>query len=92
VIHHYAAMATYLENNSLVKSASYDYIATQLDPENIRDYYIANIYEQSTDWPGWNTVFWRKKTAAYEPAAPFGQDGRWRTAINDIDDGTGRIS
>ncbi|HQW68813.1 MAG TPA: CotH kinase family protein [Flavobacterium sp.] len=86
---HYEAMATYLENNSLVNQASYDYIATQLDPENFRDYFIANIYEQNTDWPGWNTVFWRKRTAAYEPAAPFGQDGRWRTAINDLDDGTG---
>ena len=82
-------MQTYLENNSLVNQANYDYIATQLDPENFRDYFIANIYEQNTDWPGWNTVFWRKRTAAYEPAAPFGQDGRWRTAINDLDDGTG---
>lgn len=86
---HYLAMQTYLENNSLVNQANYDYIATQLDPEDFRDYYISNIYEQNTDWPGWNTVFWRKRTAAYEPNAPFGQDGRWRTAINDLDDGTG---
>jgi hypothetical protein len=86
---HYHAMEAYLENNSLATQANYDYIATQLDPEDFRDYYIANIYMQNTDWPGWNTVFWRKRTASYEPNAPFGQDGRWRTAINDLDDGTG---
>ena len=86
---HYDAMATYLENNSLANQANYDYIATQLDPEDFRDYYISNIYMQNTDWPGWNTVFWRKRTATYEPNAPFGQDGRWRTAINDLDDGLG---
>lgn len=86
---HYAAMETYLENNSLATQAKYDYIKTQLDPENMRDYYISNIYAQSTDWPGWNTIFWRKRTAAYEPNAPFGQDGRWRTGINDMDDTMG---
>jgi len=86
---HYAAMETYLQNNSLLNTANYNYIKTQLDPENMRDYYISNIYAQSTDWPGWNTIFWRKKTAAYEPNAPFGQDGRWRTGINDMDDTLG---
>jgi hypothetical protein len=86
---HYRDMETYLEDNSLVNQANYDYIATQLDPEDFRDYYISNIFMQNTDWPGWNTVFWRKRTATYLPNAPFGQDGRWRTAINDLDDGTG---
>jgi hypothetical protein len=86
---HYAAMENYLENNSLVNQANYNYIKTQLDPENFRDYYISNIYAQSTDWPGWNTIFWRKKTTAYEPNAPYGQDGRWRTGINDMDDTLG---
>lgn len=86
---HYAAMETYLENNSLATQAKYDYIKTQLDPENMRDYYISNIYAQSTDWPGWNTIFWRKRTATYEPNAPYGQDGRWRTGINDMDDTMG---
>ncbi|MGV9004886.1 CotH kinase family protein [Flavobacterium sp.] len=86
---HYAAMETYLQNNSLLTPANYNYIKTQLDPENFRDYYISNIYAQSTDWPGWNTIFWRKRTVAYEPTAPFGQDGRWRTGINDMDDTMG---
>ena len=86
---HYLAMTDYLEANSLSNQANYNYITTQLDPENFRDYNIANIYAQNTDWPGWNTVFYRKRTAAYEPSAPYGQDGRWRAAINDLDDGFG---
>lgn len=86
---HYFAMTDYLEANSLSSQANYNYITTQLDPENFRDYNISNIYCQNTDWPGWNTVFYRKRTAAYEPTAPYGQDGRWRAAMNDLDDGFG---
>lgn len=86
---HFLAMYSYLENNSLVDNANYDYINTQMDVENFRDYFITNIFVQNTDWPGWNTLFWRKKTAAYEPTAPYGNDGRWRTAIKDTDAGFG---
>ncbi len=77
---HYNNMATYLTNNSLAIQANFDYIKTQMDVDNMRDYYIANIYYDNVDWPGWNTVFWRKKTAAYVPNALYGQDGRWRAA------------
>jgi hypothetical protein len=86
---HYFAMTDYMEANSLDNQANYNYITTQLDPENFRDYNITNIYAQNTDWPGWNTVFWRKRTVAYEPNAPYGQDGRWRAGMNDLDDGFG---
>lgn len=83
---HYDSMATYLSNNSLAIQTNFDYIKTQMDVENMRDYYIANIYYDNTDWPGWNTVFWRKRTASYNPNALYGQDGRWRAAMKDNDD------
>lgn len=86
---HFLAMYSFLENNSLANNANYDYINTQMDVENFRDYFITNIFIQNTDWPGWNTLFWRKKTATYEPDAPYGNDGRWRTAIKDTDAGFG---
>lgn len=86
---HFLAMFSYLENNSLVDNSNYDYINTQMDVENFRDYFITNIFVQNTDWPGWNTLFWRKKTTSYEPTAPYGNDGRWRTAIKDTDAGFG---
>ncbi|WP_313805897.1 CotH kinase family protein [Flavobacterium sp.] len=83
---HYQAMANYLENNSLAVQANYDYIKTQMDVENMRDYYIFNIYFDNTDWPGWNTMFWRKRTAAFVPNALLGHDGRWRAGMKDNDD------
>jgi hypothetical protein len=83
---HFQAMFNYLENNSLSSLSNYDYIKTQMDVDNFRDYFITNIFIQNTDWPGWNTLFWRKK-GTFNPAAPYGTDGRWRTAVKDTDAG-----
>jgi uncharacterized repeat protein (TIGR02543 family) len=33
-----------------------------------------------------NILYWRKKTANYEPNAPYGNDGRWRWLAHDMDD------
>lgn len=81
----YLNMMAYVENNSLLSNANFDYIKTRLDPENFTDYFIANIFFDNTDWPGTNIQFWRKKTTAYEPSAPYGHDGRWRWAFHDMD-------
>lgn len=86
---HYIAMLHFMENNDLSVEANYEYIQTQLDPENFTDYFIANIYARNTDWPHNNIEFWRKQTAAYEPNAPYGQDGRWRWVLKDTDFGFG---
>lgn len=83
---HFEAMFSYLENNSLADVSNYNYIKTQLDADNFRDYFITNIFIQNTDWPGWNTLFWRKNTT-FNPQAAYGNDGRWRTAIKDTDAG-----
>ena len=83
---HFQAMFSFLENNSLSSLSNYDFIKTQLDTDNFRDYFITNIFIQNTDWPGWNTLFWRKK-GTFDPAAPYGTDGRWRTAMKDTDAG-----
>lgn len=82
----YFNMITYVQNNSLVSSTNFDYIKTRLDPENFTDYFISNIFLDNTDWPGTNIQFWRKRTTAYEPSAPYGHDGRWRWAFHDMDD------
>lgn len=82
---HYDNMAAFLTSNSLAIPSNFEYIKTQMDVDNMRDYYIANIYFDNTDWPGWNTLFWRKRTA-YNPNALYGLDGRWRAAMKDNDD------
>jgi hypothetical protein len=83
----YLDMLDYMRANNLNNPSNYNYINTLIDVDNFKDYFITNIYIQNTDWPGWNTVFWRKRTAAFQPNAPFGQDGRWRAAMNDTDAG-----
>lgn len=82
---HYNNMYNFLNSNSLAIQANFDYIKTQMDVDNMRDYYIANIYYDNTDWPHYNTYFWRKKTT-YTPNALYGLDGRWRAALKDNDD------
>ncbi|MCZ8145669.1 CotH kinase family protein [Flavobacterium sp.] len=83
---HFQALFTYLQNNSLASSGAFDYLKTQMDVDNFRDYFITNIFIQNTDWPGWNTLFWRKNVP-FTPNALYGNDGRWRTAIKDTDAG-----
>ncbi|MBL0014706.1 MAG: CotH kinase family protein [Flavobacterium sp.] len=83
---HYQAMLTYLNSNSMATLSNYNYIKTQMDTDSFNDYHISNIYLQNGDWPGTNIEFWRKRTANYEPNAPYGQDGRWRWAFHDLDD------
>lgn len=83
---HYQAMLSYLNSNSMATASNYNYIKTQMDTDSFNDYFISNIYLQNGDWPGTNIEYWRKRTAAYEPNAPFGQDGRWRWAFHDLDD------
>ncbi|MEY3501378.1 MAG: hypothetical protein RL308_3051, partial [Bacteroidota bacterium] len=82
----YLDMINYVTNNSLATQANYDYIKTRLDPENFEDYFISNIFFANGDWPMNNILYWRKKTAAYEPNAPYGNDGRWRWLAHDMDD------
>lgn len=81
----YYSIADYLTNNSLSNSTNFDFIKTQMDVDNIRDYYITNIYFENLDWPGVNTIYWRKRTSAYEPNAPYAHDGLLRAAIKDTD-------
>lgn len=83
---HYQALINYINTNSLATPTNYEYVKTQLDPESLKDYYISNIFLENGDWPGNNIVYWRKKTASYQPNAPFGQDGRWRWLAHDMDD------
>jgi uncharacterized repeat protein (TIGR02543 family) len=82
----YLDMINYVTNNSLAIPSNYDYIKTRLDPENFSDYFISNIFFGNGDWPMNNILYWRKKTANYEPNAPYGNDGRWRWLAHDMDD------
>lgn len=86
---HYNSMLDFIENNSLSDQANYTHVNTMMDVDNFIDHFITNIYIANTDWPHNNIEYWRKRTAAYEPNAPYGHDGRWRWVLKDTDFGFG---
>lgn len=86
---HYVMMRDYIAANNLTSDEAYDYVKTLMDIDNFMDYQIAQIYARNTDWPGNNIEYFRKRTAQYEPDAPYGQDGRWRWLMFDADHGFG---
>jgi len=86
---HFDQTLSYIEANGLTDAAHYAYIQTRIDTDNFRDYQIAQIYFNNTDWPGNNIDWWRSQTDNYDPTAPYGHDGRWRWMLYDTDFGFG---
>ncbi|SET46704.1 Fn3 associated [Natronincola peptidivorans] len=89
---HFLAMREYIEKNDMSDMEKYRYIQTLMDTDNFIEYHMSNIFFRNYDWPHGNIRFWRKRTAAYEPEAPHGHDGRWRWMMYDTDNGFGRYS
>ncbi len=86
---HYQALLDYILNNDINTPEHYSYVATQMDIDNFIDYQISEIYATNKNWPHDNIKFWRYKTDEYQPDAPYGQDGRWRWLLFDLDNGFG---
>jgi len=83
---HFWAMYNYIVDNPLYDPDAYAYIQTQMNVENFTDYNIINIFSGNIDWPAHNLKYFRRRTE-YNPDAPFGNDGRWHWALNDLDFG-----
>ncbi len=86
---HYNETISYIDEHGLGEDEHYQYIQTRIDVDNFRDYQIANIFADNHDWPGNNLDYWRLRTAEYQPEAPYGNDGRWRWIMYDMDFGFG---
>jgi hypothetical protein len=86
---HYLETMDYINTHRLVNDEHFEYIKTRIDTDNFIDFQIAHIYPGNRDWPGNNIDFWRYQTEGYNPAAPYGQDGRWRWMVYDTDFGFG---
>ncbi len=82
---HYFNMIQYIGQNDLSDEEHYQEIITRMDPDNFMDYQIAHLFLQNMDWPGSNVQYWRVKTNGYQPGVPYGQDGRWRWLMYDMD-------
>lgn len=83
---HYLAMINYIAGNPLSNPDAYAFIQTQMNVENFTDYNLINIFSGNIDWPGHNLKYFRRQTE-FNPNAPFGNDGRWHWALNDLDFG-----
>ena len=86
---HYQALLDYIRTHDITSAEHYDFIAAQMDIDNFIDYQIAEIYSANNNWPSDNIKYWRYKSDAYQPNAPYGQDGRWRWLLFDLDTGFG---
>jgi hypothetical protein len=82
---HYLNMLDYIANKNISKQENYAYVKDRMDIENYIDYQISEIYAGNKNWPFDNIKYWRYKTDAYQPDAPYGQDGRWRWILFDLD-------
>lgn len=68
------ALFTYVDTNNLAQATHYDYVKSQVDLEELMNYFITEIYVRNADWPGNNVRYWR----AYD-------NGRWRWILYDLD-------
>lgn len=86
---HFTEVVAYAQNNNPAQATRYNWLSQRVDVDNLALYYAIQVYYNNTDWPHNNIDFWRKRTAAYEPDAPYGHDGRWRWLLYDTDFGFG---
>ena len=87
----YTNLLAFVKTNDLSVAANYAWVETQMDLDNLIDFYACEIYCCNTDWPGNNLGLWRLKTD-YNPDAAKGHDGRWRWLMYDTDHGFGLSS
>ncbi|MEQ8531730.1 MAG: CotH kinase family protein, partial [Imperialibacter sp.] len=74
------AYLSYLEGLKRINvedSASFDYIAANIDVDEYINYMVTEIYYANTDWPGNNMKFWRQRS----------NGGKFRWILLDLDFG-----
>jgi hypothetical protein len=88
---HYADLVKFIETKDMANATNYAVVGQLMDIENFIAYQAAEIYFANADWPHNNIRFWRRRTASYEPNAPYGHDGRWRWLLFDVDLGYAHV-
>ncbi|MFW6371073.1 MAG: CotH kinase family protein, partial [Bacteroidota bacterium] len=74
---HFDNLAEYLQTADMSTPQAYDYVKTQVDIKSVINYYIAETYYASIDWPTNNHKLWRPKE----------EGGKWRWMLFDMDFG-----
>ncbi|MFR1519051.1 MAG: CotH kinase family protein [Clostridia bacterium] len=78
----YQNMLTWIANNNMASSANYNNACKMLDMDNFIKYIAVNVFANNRDWPHNNVRAW-KYTGKTNNA--YGQDGKWRFMLKDID-------
>jgi hypothetical protein len=81
---YYKELLNYVQTTDLTTDGNFEGVKQRMDVDNYLDYFSSEIYYANTDWPQSNIEYWRARTN-YNPAAPLGQDGRWRWILHDLD-------
>ncbi|PCJ64988.1 MAG: hypothetical protein COA58_12010 [Bacteroidetes bacterium] len=71
----FLALQDYVNANSLVDDANYQYVSSKIDVDNVIDYFIAQIYTANYDWPYSNMKLWKSKRP----------NSKWRYIMYDLD-------
>ena len=71
----YVALKRFIQTHDLSSDEHYQYVASQIDVDNLIDYFIVEIYGGNRDWPHNNLHLWR----------PRRDDGKWMWLIKDMD-------
>ncbi|RKG98539.1 CotH kinase family protein [Corallococcus carmarthensis] len=81
----YLDLIDFVRTHDLSVPEHYAWVRTQIDVDDFIDYQVAQLYLGNEDWPENNVKFWRLRTKQTAPDAPYGQDGRWRWLVYDLD-------
>ena len=69
----YNELIGFVRDNSLMVQSNFDYVANQIDIDNLITYLVAQIYFDNWDWPGNNMKFWNSPST------------KWRWILYDTD-------
>ena len=69
----YNDLIDFVRDNSLMVQSNFDYVANQIDIDNLIPYLVAQIYFDNWDWPGNNMKFWNSPST------------KWRWILYDTD-------
>ena len=71
----FLSLYDYIHTHSLAENQHFEYVAKQLDINNLIDYYAVELFLANTDWPYNNIKFWKAQN-----------DGKWRWLFFDCDE------
>ncbi len=84
---HYNGVRNFIDFQDMSSPLLYDSACTMIDVQNFAQLFMTQIYINNTDWLSNNRKCWRKRTSQYIPNASYGQDGRYRWFLYDLDHG-----